>query len=115
MDRVMNFDAALLALLDASNRAHAAGEELAQIVRDMPRTTEDLESALLELREANRMKDDNFRRWPRREGTRETGIYNDSEECREHWSEACEREWKAVSRLGRIAEAIAIARAERAA
>jgi len=116
MNQLEAFDEALTALREATFKAEAAGADAARIVRDMPRCSEDIEGALLELRDVRLMKAENFRRWPRHVGNAETNIYNDDEECRDHWSTACEREWKVVDRLSRIAEAIAIRNAaERAA
>lgn len=107
MDPLTKYEAALLKLLDASNEAHAAGVAAAKLLEDMPRTTEDIEGALLALRDADLEQAEHQRRYPY-----SPERYEADDEMREDWIRILDLRDKAIDRLRGLANAIALRRTQ---
>lgn len=91
-------------MIDLIAAQNALNESLNEVRRQVeaygkPPVQEDIQTALKELLEATNQMDENLRLWDRKD----ENVYDNSEECRAHWSAALRRRDDAVRKLTQIA------------
>jgi len=95
IDKVMGtIEAALRALRSEADKVRS-------LAKAIPSSSQEIEEALMELAAAQEDCNCNFRNWDRAQNP---DIYDQSEECRDHWSMALNRKEKAMNRLISIGE-----------
>lgn len=96
LEMFTEIDKSIVALNKAGATMTSIERGIVGKLRNFPQSDAVIEKALFELLAAKEAKDENFRIFPR---DQDPEVYNNSEECRQHWSMAHNRFDKAVSNL----------------
>lgn len=105
MDPITGLEAALLKLCDVAGDVAEKGHSATQFLRDVPRTREDIEDALIAWHDAKLANEAHMRNYP---GGKEQ--YENDDDCREDWHRVMRLTDEAERRLRHVAQAIRTAR-----